>query len=711
MRGNKFFKRGRAEGASMTPTTDLPPVKGKGLSWKQASALGVAGFAVAACTTAVAAIATQGQTPTATPEFTPSLPPIKTPESTPTPTPPPPVEGPITGLYFGLQEQDGKKTLVGGVDGDKIEADLQAKGLNGYKVPIVDGAHEARINTYYYKDTPSQVSAFSSDDEYLIKYFKATVGKDGSIKGQIPGGKVVEKIGNLWVTTTTDGSPLVFNPLVMSRAGQLFGAPVILEKGGKVFLALVDANTGGLVTNPQDAFQTPAAIAAANGFKGPQAVGSIELLPSGLMVVRGPNREFVAEINFSGRATTFEQWVQTSTPDAKLLKQAEDIYAKAMGIDVGKIETSIQINNGVNGPYAVVVDIKTSLPILISSSDLDKERKWEQISLLHSKIPVSLHIQSNRLSSQKDQLIRNAHVGYIGWDVQWKPSQPFKDEPSNFSAADQYIHLSEVLSLLDNNNMGYIANGAFWAAQYPQWLKDEGLNMTQSELKLIMQGRIDSLAKEFEGRKGGILIVSNEYAPPNFIASGAPPDVLLDKFGPEYVDMAFQMARKSFPSDTKLILNHPMNETQTALFFNTSFDLAQRLKSKGLIDGVGMQMHLDGSKPIDKKALISAMKAFGLPIYITELDINMKDVQGTQEQRMVRQAEMYDTVIQACLESGVCVHLGFFDVGDKDSWYEEPGAQYMASPLADSTLFDDNFNPKPAYYYILRTLLNSEALK
>src|SRR3989338_8413298 len=95
------------------------------------------------------------------------------------------------------------------------------------------------------------------------------------------------------------------------------------------------------------------------------------------MIVKGVDGKFLAELNFSGRAITFEQWVQTSTPDTKLLQQAQAAYANAMGIDASKIETSVQMKVGVNGPFAVVVDKVTGMPFLVvKQSNSTEQPRW-----------------------------------------------------------------------------------------------------------------------------------------------------------------------------------------------------------------------------------------------------------------------------------------------------------------------------------------------
>lgn len=717
-KGRGFFSGKTAESTSMASVSDLPEAKGKRLNWEQKAALGGAGIGLLACAGVVIATQATQTGSIETPTPTPTLPPTKTPEPTPTPTPPPPVEGPIAGLYFGLQDRNGEKTSIGGIDGNKIEAGLRAKGINGYTVPTVEGAHETRTNTYYYKDNPGQVSAFSLDNEYLMKYFKATVGKDGSIRGQIPGGGVVEKKGNLWVTATPDGQQLVFNPLVMSRAGQLFGAPVILEKGGKVFLALVDANTGGLVTNPQDAFQTPAAVAAANGFKGPQAVGSVELTKSGLMIVKDLKGNYLAELNF-GKAATFEQWLQTSIPNAELLKQAKATYAKAMGIDENSIETVMQIKKGIDGPLAVVVD-KEGTPLLISSMSPEGVREWKNVVLKTIANEINFGI-GNLFSDQYignmsglDQLtIDQFNLAAIGplSSSQLEPTKG-KYEFFNSDGTTNYNSKSETALALALKN-GLMVKGGPLVYGYEDfkwgWAK-EYKNSTRDEVIKAMKDHIVTIMSHFKGRGITQWIVANEVLPSKWNPVEWDPYALV--VGDDYVYTAFRTARETDPNVT-LIYNMDLNETPGSQRFELTLQTLKKLRNEKLtlsngqvvplVDAVGMQMHLNGENPPTKQQLLQVFKAYGdtgAKVLITEMDVNMSNVTGSDEERFIKQAQIYRTVLEACLESKVCTQMSFWGVGDKYNWFESQRGQ----PNADATIFNDDLTPKRAYYEILKVL-------
>jgi len=337
-------------------------------------------------------------------------------------------------------------------------------------------------------------------------------------------------------------------------------------------------------------------------------------------------------------------------------------------------------------------------PLIIKTND-----EWEKVGLKDvARIPVGAHIQSNRLNDKTQKIIIENFNGVLfNWDVQWKAIEPTEGQV-DFS--QEWVHADKIKQFTDTNNISVIGQSVFWPALYPDWLKNK--HLSKEETESIMQRRISTLSDYF-GDTIGTWIVVNEYAPISFINGGAPDDILLKTMGEGYIDLAFQMARKTFPQGTILISNHNLNETRNSVFYAVTKKMSDGLKSKNLIDGIGIQMHIDGNQPPPKDELIATMNSYELPVYITELDVNMKDVKGTQEERLKKQADIYKNIIEACLESETCESIYFFDIGDSNSWYEEPSATWMASPNADSTLFDDGLNPKICYYSVLNALLEN----
>ena len=124
------------------------------------------------------------------------------------------------------------------------------------------------------------------------------------------------------------------------------------------------------------------------------------------------------------------------------------------------------------------------------------------------------------------------------------------------------------------------------------------------------------------------------------------------------------------------------------------------LHSRGLIDGVGLQMHLKAVSPPTISQLMDAMKEYPVPVYITELDVDLSGVGGSPEERFFAQAKIYSDVLLAALETGACNSLTVWGIGDQFSWLEI----FWGRSDADGTIFDDHFKPKPAYFALFELL-------
>lgn len=100
--------------------------------------------------------------------------------------------------------------------------------------------------------------------------------------------------------------------------------------------------------------------------------------------------------------------------------------------------------------------------------------------------------------------------------------------------------------------------------------------------------------------------------------------------GPEWLDPFFHHIRKEFPS-AKLVINEFGIEIDEGwqqrkrAYFQTW--LTDAVKRGVPIDGVGLQSHLMAGKPYDRegmKGFLRTMDRLGLPIHVTEFDVNEK---------------------------------------------------------------------------------------
>ncbi|MFT6877087.1 MAG: endo-1,4-beta-xylanase, partial [Granulosicoccus sp.] len=123
--------------------------------------------------------------------------------------------------------------------------------------------------------------------------------------------------------------------------------------------------------------------------------------------------------------------------------------------------------------------------------------------------------------------------------------------------------------------------------------------------------------------------------------------------------------------------------------------LMQSLKDANTpVDGVGFQMHLDADFDLydEVTTIFQTIADLDLDIYITELDVSIRDGQ-TEEQ----QAKVFEDVLSVCLTQPRCKAYQTWGFTDQYSWRAE------LSPL----ILDKRYQVKPAYLALQKRLMEN----
>jgi endo-1,4-beta-xylanase len=182
---------------------------------------------------------------------------------------------------------------------------------------------------------------------------------------------------------------------------------------------------------------------------------------------------------------------------------------------------------------------------------------------------------------------------------------------------------------------------------------------------------------------------------------------LWQKFGDEFIIAVYKHVRNVLP-DRKILVNNSFNYSKTieGSTYQDTLKYANLLKSQGLIDAVGMEMHQAQSPwgvehPLVINDAVEVMRSFGLPVYVTELDVNQTYMTGMDQEKLIKQAQLYEDVIRACVRSQVCERICLWSSTDQSSWYEFA----VGEKNAHAGIFENDGTPKLAYYAILRGFL------
>lgn len=299
---------------------------------------------------------------------------------------------------------------------------------------------------------------------------------------------------------------------------------------------------------------------------------------------------------------------------------------------------------------------------------------------------------TNILTSQFDLALIDNTPNWYFTDGGLRPSST----TYNFQQMDQVVAFAEA------NHMTIQAHHLVWGEEkwLPDWLKNGTFSKTQL-LQLIHQ-HIATVAGRYKGQIQEWTVVNEAFSRQQHIYGLH--DWWADHIGDQsYIDDSFVWAHQADPH-AKLILNDFQNAPENSIS-DAMYAYVKGAKARGIpIDGIGMQMHIDGTNPPTEASVIANMNRFaalGVETYVTEFDVNMSDVKGTQQNREQKEANIYYQMMRACIEANACHSFSILGISDAETWYNYLGT----TPNADPLPFDSSYNPKPAFNALRQALL------
>lgn len=254
---------------------------------------------------------------------------------------------------------------------------------------------------------------------------------------------------------------------------------------------------------------------------------------------------------------------------------------------------------------------------------------------------------------------------------------------------------SATLKFCEQNGIALRGHTFVWYSQTPDWFFRQNFqqggnyvtkDVMNQRLESFIKNTFEKLAKEYPKLEVYSYDVCNEL----FVNDGggmrpAGNSKWVQVYGnDEFVMNAFTYARKYAPSGCKLYLND-YNEYMPAKTTDI-YNMAMKLKEKGVIDGIGMQSHLDISYP-NGQVYSTAVEKFlstGLDVQITELDITSNNEEA--------QASLYKEIFSIAVKHADKIPaVTVWGTNDSISWRRNQ------NPL----LFSGGYKPKKAYYSVM----------
>ena len=258
--------------------------------------------------------------------------------------------------------------------------------------------------------------------------------------------------------------------------------------------------------------------------------------------------------------------------------------------------------------------------------------------------------------------------------MEW--TRPQKDV-WNFEAADALVDYGAA------HGLAVRGHTIIFGAQTPPWVQRE---LLPGAIRTVLEEQVRTVMSRYAGRIREWDVVNEAFDDGGRFRSNA----FYTAMGELYVDRAFEVARAVDPA-AKLYyneINAEVDNPKRAAVVR----LVQRLKTKGLIDGVGLQLHTAVGHAPTREQLLETMRLYesmGLEVQITEMDVDVVADQESRplEDRAAEQTAIFATAAAACAEVAACTRVTVWGVTDRYSWLGSDRA-----PL----LLDGMYQPKPA---------------
>lgn len=312
---------------------------------------------------------------------------------------------------------------------------------------------------------------------------------------------------------------------------------------------------------------------------------------------------------------------------------------------------------------------------------------------------MGMAVSPNILSKPEYSSLVKAQFNSITAENDMKP-EAILDRTASVLDMDKYReapalkfdHLRTELDFARDNGMTVRGHTLVWHSQTPEWLfykeYDKNGELADRELMLrrmesYIKGVMEWTSENYPGLISAWDVVNEAAAD----EGGMRQSLWYKTIGEDYVERAFEFARKYAPEGVKLFYNdynsYQKRKQEDILGF------LKPVAEAGNIDGMGMQSHIGTYMSISEYA--NALKRYhdelGVEIQITELDIGADKSDGWEEKQGKYFRDFMDSVIELRRSGVPITSLTLWGISDSLSW------KASDRPL----VFRDDLTRKPAF--------------
>lgn len=275
--------------------------------------------------------------------------------------------------------------------------------------------------------------------------------------------------------------------------------------------------------------------------------------------------------------------------------------------------------------------------------------------------------------------------------MKWGALRPSASQFS-FDDADTFVQFCET------HHIKMRGHNLCWHESLPAWLTQTA---TPENARALLQEHIRTVAGRYRGRMHSWDVVNEAIHPEDGRPDGLRDSLWLKLIGEDYVETAFRTAREADPH-ALLTYNDYGIEAEThedAAKRAAVLLLLRRLRQRNVpLDAVGIQSHIKAGARYGPglRSFIRSCREINLQVFVTEIDVDDRELPSNPAQRDLGVAETYAAYLQAVLAEPNVHAVLAWGVDDAQTWLNQHNPRPDHEPQRP-LLFDRLFHPKPAF--------------
>jgi len=283
-------------------------------------------------------------------------------------------------------------------------------------------------------------------------------------------------------------------------------------------------------------------------------------------------------------------------------------------------------------------------------------------------------------------------------ELKWRALRPTATT-YNFAASDA------LFAFAAKHGMQVRGHTLAWHNSVPDWLSK---NPTQYDVRQLLVDHIRTVVGRYKGRVHSWDVVNEAILPADGQPGGLRKSFWYQNIGEGYIELAHRAAREADPH-VKLCYNDygvEYDNDESAERRRLILALLERLQKNNVpLDAVGIQSHIKAASPYSigtgLSDYIKAIRALGLEVYLTELDVNEDDVADNDiATRDKAVADTYRQFLDVALADPAVKLMLTWGVSDRRTWLNDGPTHHRKQPNRPqrSLLFDPDYKPSPAFF-------------